>query len=561
MRRMRIRRVCCRAVLGIVCLMFASNANAIELFRTIPLPDDGHGSMARAVNGGIVEFPNVREVAGSKMNAAGMSVPMIWNVNLMSSAAVGVELPLPTGSEGEALGGATFPNGDRIVVGNVSDRGSQWGSFWRMPAMGSWGSPQVLCQDAERSWVSRGDYCGEGFFAVAGSSFEGGVWRAVLHLVTPTDVVTVDLPAPAGSNSAALAVDCVKAGGDPTPASFTLLAGGWITDRQDRMRPVVWVNAGEGWATFPQDIQGADQGQVNGVALTQSGWTACGVNFRAGGSVGFAATSSIGGHEESHGLVQPLAGFADSSADRFAISDSSAGRSANIVSGTSMNPGGSPIPTWWFRGSPVAAQQLLLDPGSVVEVRGFLPNDAETSTLGAIVASSGGQPRACLFRATTTHVPDGIDVPIGKRFSTDDGATFPAAWLWHNDDRELRIRADRAGGVLKAVTDLQFTPLGGPSMPNSIEYRLIARAEGNQPGVTGTLNVYAFNFTSQTWAPAGSFPVTSTASVFSGETGALGLINPQNGAVRLRLEFIADGNRPTVFICNMARALYVDETG
>ena len=53
--------------------------------------------------------------------------------------------------------------------------------------------------------------------------------------------------------------------------------------------------------------------------------------------------------------------------------------------------------------------------------------------------------------------------------------------------------------------------------------------------------------------PVGSFPLTS---VYSGESGGLNerlFVNPQNGAVRLRLEFIADGNRPTAIVLKMAQ--------
>src|SRR5690349_9990354 len=66
-------RVCRRAALGLACLMFAGEAQATELFRAVPLPDDGRGSTARSVNGGIIIFPNIRHVVGSKTNAGGMS--------------------------------------------------------------------------------------------------------------------------------------------------------------------------------------------------------------------------------------------------------------------------------------------------------------------------------------------------------------------------------------------------------------------------------------------------------------------------------------------------------
>ena len=576
---MTIWRACCRAVLGLVCLIFAGEANAVELFRTVPLTDDGMGSTARAAMLGATN-DTFQGVAGSKINAAGRTVPVVWFVSVDPNdnmTAIGTELPLPMGAEGELVGGARFPNGDRLAVGNITILGVRWGVFWRQPAMGGWGMPQTLCQDAEQSWAARVQYSSsDNILVVAGSAFEGGRWRVVLHRVSTDDVMTVDLPAPPGSNSAALAIDCDMG---------NTLVGGWVTDRQSRMRPVVWMNSGQGWATFPIDLPNGTQGQVNGVVIMGSGWAVCGDVRRAGRTLGFAATA--GGANPANQtltLLQPLDGYANSSAESFyspsskdlsaaisaalgVLGDTTTHEGSNVakvglnVVGSCMNPGGHPVATGWLGGSPFAAQQLLLDPGSVAEVRGFRPGDLENTTIGQIVATPGGQPQACVFPATTTHVPDGIDGAVGN--ITASGGIAPYTFLWHNDDNDLRIRTERSQGMLRAVVDLEFTPLGGPSMPSSIQYHLIARAEGNHPGASGTFNVYAFNFASQTWVPAGSFQLVSADADCMGfiPPDSMGFINPQSGSIRLRIEFIADGNRPTALVVRMAQIIMAELDG
>ena len=425
MRKMKTWCVCRRAALALVCLMFAGEVRAVELFRAVPLPDDGRGSTARSLNGGIIIFPNIRQVVGSRVNGSRMSVPVIWDVTLMTDAAVATELPLPAGDQGEALGGATFSNGDMVVVGNLSLNGQPWGVFWRKPANGTWSMPQVLCQDSEQSWVTRSAYSSSNppCLIVAGSSLEGGRWRATLHFVSTTDVLTVDLPTSPG-NSAALAI--ARDMGETA-------AGGWVTDRQGRMRPVLWLNSGQGWSIFPIGLANGAQGQVNDVMRADSRWTAVGVNFQAGRTLGFIAVvnPSIGGHEESHGLLQPLDGYANSSALDLTTD-------GGPTFGTSYNPGGNPpAATGWFSGvaggsSPFPSQQLLLDPGSVAEVRGFELGDGENMTIGQIVTTSGGQPQACFFPATNTHVPDGIKALVGNIVDfNNDG--FPDFLLWHKD--------------------------------------------------------------------------------------------------------------------------------
>jgi uncharacterized coiled-coil protein SlyX len=117
------------------------------------------------------------------MKLNGMQVPMFWAANEYFNTAVGTELPLPIGAEGEAIGGATFASGDLVVVGNVSEGGATWGEFWRRPAIGDWSAPAPLCQDAERSWVSDACYTsGHTTFGasllVAGTAFEAGRWLA-----------------------------------------------------------------------------------------------------------------------------------------------------------------------------------------------------------------------------------------------------------------------------------------------------------------------------------------------------------------------------------------------
>jgi len=533
--------------------MFAAQVNAIELFRTIPLPDDGRGSTARAAMLGATN-DTFKQVVGSKMNGSGMSVPMVWSVNLMTNTAVGTELPLPMGTQGEALGGATFPatstdggvtfNNDRVVVGNIFDRGTQWGVIWRKPANGMWSMPEPLCQDAEQSWAARADYCGDGsgLLAVAGSAFEGGRWLAVLHYVSATDVVTVDLPAPPGSNGAALGLDCDMGG---------TWVGGWITDRQGRMRPVVWANTGQGYATFPTSLQSGAQGRVNAILALGSKWLIAGDVIRAGRTVGFA-TEIYAASADPITLLQPLNGYANSLAENFfrlgaTIQDDD--DTPTLSLGTSTNPGGPPVATVWLDGSPFPAQQLMHDGNTLTRNEAFHLEPGASMAVGSFVDAPGGQLLACVFPATNTHVPDRLDL-LGNRAG---GSADNLVALWHDDNSALRIRAEHSGGMLKAVVDLQFTPLAGPNMPSSIQYNLIARAEGNQPGASGTLNVYAFNFMSQTWVPAGSFQL---GLIYSGESGglnALGFLNPQSGAVRLRLEFIANGNRPTALVCDTVR--------
>jgi hypothetical protein len=444
------------------------------------------------------------------------------------------------GMAGEAVGGATFPNGDRVVIGNIFDS-SWWGVLWRMPAMGGWGMPVALCQDAEQSWVSAAHYCGDDVgLGVAGTAFEGGRWLAVLHFITPTDVLTVDLPSPPGSNAAALGLYCEDG---------ITWAVGRVTDRQGRMRPALWANAGQGWSISLIDLPNGVQGQATGVVTIGAGtWAICGDAMRGGRTTGFTSTI-IDGHEEQHGFLSPLAGYMNSSADSLSTD-------GGVIFGRSMNPGGEPVATGWIGGFPFPAQQLLREPGSVAEVRSVLPNDSSFGQLyGQIVATPGGQPQACVFPAINAHVPDRINLALGTIVGfNNDG--FPD-FLWHDDDNNLRIRAERSGAMLKAVVDLQFTPLAGPSMSSAIQYNLIARADGVANTGGGTLNVHAFNFASQSWVPSGSFQLTS---VYSGESGALngvGFVNPQNGAVRLRLEFIANGNRPTALVLDEVQT-YMD---
>ena len=542
-RKMKTWRGCRRAALGLVCLMFAGEVRAVELFRAVPLPDDGRGSTARSVNGGIIIFPNIRQVVGSRTNASGMSVPVIWDVNLMTDAAVATELPLPAGDEGEALGGATFSNGDMVVVGNLSLNGQPWGVFWRKPANGTWSMPQVLCQDSDQSWVTRSVYSSSNppCLIVAGSSLEGGRWRATLHFVTTSDVLTVDLPTSPGNspNSAALAV---------ASSTGEVAAGGWVTDRQGRMRPVLWVNSGQGWSIFPIGLANGAQGQVNDVVRADSRWTAVGVNFQAARTLGFRVDDvSVNAPTM---LLQPLDGYANSSALDLTTD-------AGVTFGTSYNPGGNPpAATGWFSGatgggSPFPSQQLLLDPGSVAEVRGFEPSDAENSTVGQIMTTSGGQPQACFFPATNTHVPDGINAAVGNIIDfNNDG--FPDFLLWHKDGNSLRVRTERSGGMRKAMFDLQFTPLFRPGPPASAQFDLIVRAEGNQPGAGGTLDVYTLDLASGDWLPLGSFLVTSTDSHFSGNIPTAVIQNGGASGIRLRLEFTGKGNQPTALVCDTA---------
>lgn len=537
--------------LAIVCLMSVGNAHAIEMFRTVPLPDDGHGSSAMAAMQG-VSSETVKQVVGSKMNASGMKVPVIWTVNLTTNDAVGLELPLPSGQEGEAVGGATFPSGDRVVVGNLIEGLKHWGVIWRRPAMGAWSMPELLCQDSEQSWVTSLVYSGEtgglNIVGATGSALEGGRWLAALHFISPDSVMTIDIPTPPVSNAAALRMrfDITGAAGasslivhdNPLIAVSTAVAGGWLTDRQGRRRPVIWTNDGQGWATFPSDFSGGNQGQVNDVHASQSGWTVCGVNFRADRMLGFNGMLDIGGHEESHGLLQPLQGFASSNA----IDLSTDG---GATFGISTNATGDALATGWIGDLAFPAQQLMHDGNTVNRLESFRIDDVSVAT-GTAVVAPGGQPQACLFAPLNSHVPDTINVTIGNV------ANNQANLLWHNDDRNLRARSERVGGMQKALLDIGFTPLRNRGVPDLLQYNLIARAEGNQPGASGTLNVYVLDPVSLKWPLVGSFNLTNADQACTGQFPGAGFVNTQTGNVRLWIEFIADGNRPTTLVCDVA---------
>jgi hypothetical protein len=487
---------------------------------------------------------------------------MFWAANEFGPTAfIGTELPLPIGAEGEAIGSATFSSGDLVVVGNVSFQGATWGSFWRRPAMGNWGAPALLCQDAERSWVSDACYTSghatfDASFLVAGTAFEGGRWLAVLHVINPTDVVTIDLPSPPGSNAAALGLTCEGA---------MVWVAGRVTDRQGRMHPVVWANTPQGWATLPIDLPDGIQGEATDVVKTGLGTLAvCGNAMRAGRMLGFRIEDVTDNSSTAAKFLRPLDGYEDSSANTLIASTFGRG-----TFGISMNPGGPPVATGWLGDSPFPAQQLLQEPGSVAEIRVFNNTYQGTTTVGQIVGTPGGQPQACVFRATNTHVPDAIRVPVGAILDQLQGGPGIDS-LWHRDDNKLRVRTERAGGMQKAVVDLDFTPPFPSFMPGSIQYNLIARAASFTfanlgPGtyvVGGTLNVYAFNFANQTWVPAGSFPVTFTQDqFFQGDFNNDGFIDLQSGEVRLRLEFIPDGNQPAVLVCDMARILVIIHGG
>ena len=541
-RKIRISNVCCRLALAMVCLAFASKASAIELFQPVPLPDDGHGSTAQGW-AWTDPLTTVRDIVGSKTNPAGLTVPVIWSYKDVVPIWSQYELPLPSGNEGEAIGGATLPDGYTVVVGNLFDRGSQWGVVWRKPPMGSWGMPQVLCQDSERSWVARADYCGDGILATAGSSFEDGRWRAVLHMVSATDVATVDLPVPSNSNSAALGIRCM---GDT--ATHDVWAAGRVTDRQGRMHPIVWANSGQGWATFPIDLQGGAQGEATNVVSTGSGWVVCGNAMGAGRTVGFKATLDIGGHEISHGLLEPLRGLMNSSADCLSTD-------GGVTFGKSTNAGGQQVPTGWIGDLPFPARQLMHDGLTVTIFDSFRIQDNDLA-VGNVVNTSGGERQAAVFSPTSTHVPDHFNPVLGNPTDPEGDSLIG---LWHNDDNAARIRCERSGGMQKALLDLGFTPLKLWNVPDLLQYNVIARAEGNQPGASGTLNVYALNTVNNTWLPVGSFQLGGSDTTCTGLFPAAGMVNAQSGAVHLWLEFVANGNRPTALVCGLAQLNYMND--
>lgn len=535
------------AALGVICLIFAGEAKAIELFRAVPLPDDGLGSTTK----GLTKVgAGTLAVVGSKINLNGMSVPMVWDVNLMSNTAIGTELPLPMGVEGEAVGSATFPNGDRVVVGNVSSGGATWGVVWRRWFMGVWGMPQLLCSDATESYASRTDYSGESgaLLEVVGSDLEGGRWLPVFHHVSMDSVVTVDLPLPQGWNGAALDVDVADEPGEQTTAV------GWVEGPNGRMRPAAWINTGQQWMPSPISMPNSASGLAHAVIINDAGTRVVGEMTRSGRTLGFY-TNNPGG-----GLLglRPLDGYANSTATH--LTDGLGNTSGDFIFGTSSNPGGNPVATGWLPlgltdFGPVFAQQLLLNPGAVAEVRGFKPADLDASTVGEIVATPGGQPQACLFIRTDTNVPDSVDVLVGQAIG--EGASDLVA-LWHkDDDSDLIIRARQMGGMRTAVADLTFTPFGSET-PTSGSYTVVARAQSNQPSASGTLNVYAFNWNNQQWQLLNSFLCPNTDQEMSAalpDGFSDTLINPETGAIRLRLEFIGNGNGPIALVARMARII------
>jgi hypothetical protein len=322
---------------------------------------------------------------------------------------------------------------------------------------------------------------------------------------------------------------------------------GTVRNAAGATRAVVWIDRGNGWATFPIDTPGNANSQANSVAIFESGWSTCGAVMQSARTRGFCADSA-----DNLNLLTPLDGYDNSSALRHNQPfDDGAGPFNNIVTGISWNAGGTPVATVWINGQPSPAQQLLLDPNAVADVTAFKPTGNPAVNIGQIVDSTGnGQPRGAVFLNSNIVVPDSLSIVAGRY------GEGKLAGLWHNDGDEFSIRTLSVDGVRTATVDLKLLT-ATQTGPTTWIYTLtiVARVESNGAGVTGTLNIFQRN-ESDLYVLLQSRALTDNEQLIT-FTFPNGLWrNPTTGLLETRLEFIQNGNRPAAVLIESMQMTY-----
>lgn len=550
--------------------LFCATSHALELLQPRPLQDDGFGSTANAATADHPLADDLAFVFGSKSKPDGKTVPVVWQLTKGSLTDIIEEIPIPSFAQGEAIGGAVFPNGDLVAVGNLRLGNVTRAVLWRKPSASGWNPPQPLAPNADESTAEHAAYCSAegGHLHIAGSTKMAGVLLPVVFHFDGHLPAIEPLPVPPGASASGreILVDCTSWGNFISRA-----AAGWVADRQGRTRPVVWLETPSGWATFPSSLRQGDQGMANSlVILDQDDQTEvgrlsiCGTLLRSGRTIGFAAQRALGSSDENYLLLPPLPGFENSAAtDHYSLGDTATHEVGHYL-GLSSNADGTQVATLWIadfanssRAKTVAARQLLVDPTALSEIRALKQSGL---LAGQVILSPGQAASAAVFERSGSFVPDSVQVASS---ATGSEVHREPDGLWHQDENELRIRTENNAVVI----DLEF--LTGPIPPFSAEdfrrcvfplcggFILSAHALSNRENPSGTLNVYAFDPLASEFTPRASFPLTATPQSINAfawdSTEHPHLVDPATGAIKIRLEFIQDFHGPTALALDMAR--------
>jgi hypothetical protein len=185
----------------VVAALSMSAAQAIDKSTPKLLLDNGFGS--KATYGYMDYVDETCIVLGQKNDMFNRSLPMVWERDGTTGTVTAMELPIPPGFSGIAMGWAELPNNETIVTGNLVDNNdNSHAVVWRSVNYGPWEPPVRL------SPFTSLDICGHemqhGVQAeVAGSVFQNGAWRPVVFTIRQNiDITHTFLPAPTGCGSA-----------------------------------------------------------------------------------------------------------------------------------------------------------------------------------------------------------------------------------------------------------------------------------------------------------------------------------------------------------------------
>lgn len=531
-------------MLALGALAVVATSGAIERFRTVRMPDLGYGGSK--ISGSFMDYTDDSCMfVGSVSNAQGKPVPYAWDLDNDGAFGVVEEIPIPSGWEGEAVGGCMFPNGDIAVVGNIRMNQASVAVLWRKHLFGQ---HQMTVLSNLNSRISDADYGGpsDPQLLIVGAVQAGGVLRPVLLGLRVTDDNPVAMILPYIEQDA-------FANGVAFGRNGRHVVVGWATFPSGLRKPCKWE--GPTFDSFvPIGIPGNVQGEALDVDLFGNTGSITGRLMRNGRVRGFQAPSYE--IEDVSQFFAPLEGSQNSATIGCYNLGDTATHEVGHWMGLSSVPGGTAIATLWLNDTPINARMLLADPAGIVTYEwDFDYNGSAFVSYGEV--HNDGEIYAAAFLPTGDLMPDWASVMMGHFFGDTD-PSHAAVSLWHDDGREMRVRTENVGGARVAEVETAIPAIvNAHTSPFDLSvFGVTARAASNQPGASGKLMVHLFNYQTNQFDVLAVLDLGDTATHFdlpiSGDASRYW--DPVHHRVEACLEFTQNGNKLTALCIDSVTA-------